>query len=78
MKMINLYQTRSEPFYSFSLVGHIADKDVYNNFNLQDRELIGQKPNPVPSQNYKLVSIKKTEHLQKWLYKTNTILQLSS
>ena len=34
--MINLYityQTKSEPFYNFFLVDHIADKDIYNHTN---------------------------------------------
>ena len=48
--MFNLYgtyQTKSKPFYDFFLVGHIADKNVYNHaiiLNYRTGELIGQKP----------------------------------
>src|SRR6185369_496494 len=45
------YQTKSKPFYDFFLIGHIADKDVYNHVTIltyRTGGLIGQKPNPVP------------------------------
>ncbi len=81
--MINLYktyQTKSKPFYNFFLVGHIAGKDIYNHviiLTYRTGDWLGKTIQSF-TQNYKLVSIKETEHLGKWLYKTNTILQLSS
>ena len=83
MKTINLYKTYQNPnhFYDFFLVGHIADKDVYEHAIIliyTTEEWLGKNPIQSLTQNHKLVSIKETENLGKWLYKTNTILQLSS
>ena len=84
MGMINLYktyQTKSEQFYNYFLVGHIADKDVYNHaiiLTYRTENWLGKNPSSPLPKIIKLISIRETENLWKWLYKTNTILQLSS
>ena len=62
--MINLYTKHTKQ----NLI-HFSWWPYCNNFNLQDKGLIGQKPIQSITQNYKLVSIKETENLGKWLYK---------